>query len=57
MRQWKVIYLSSSETMDIEYLLEEIKWLNVQNVELTFQSRRRHGLWLAVQTNLERELS
>jgi len=43
--------------MDIEYLLEEIKWLNVQNVELTFQSRRRHGLWLAVQTNLERELS
>jgi hypothetical protein len=57
MRQWKVIYLSSSETMDIEYLLEEIKWLNVQNVELTFQSLRRHGLWLAVQTNLERELS
>jgi hypothetical protein len=30
-------------------------WLNVQNVELKFQSRRRHGKWLDAQTNKENE--
>jgi hypothetical protein len=33
--------------------LEENKWLNVQNVEQTFQHLRRSGLWLGAQTSPE----
>jgi hypothetical protein len=31
------------------------KWLNVQNVELTSQSQRRHGKWQVAQTRWEKE--
>lgn len=36
-------------------MLEEIKWLTVQNVELTFPIREKHGRWLDVQTAQEKE--
>jgi len=35
--------------------LEEIKWLNVQNVEQLFHRLERSGRWLDAQTNQEKE--
>jgi len=52
---WKVIYLSSSETMNIEVHWRRIKWLNVQSVELKFRSRRKRGKWQVAPTNKEKE--
>jgi len=37
----------------IRNITEEIEWPNVQNVEQMFQSRRKLGRWLGVQTKLE----
>jgi hypothetical protein len=34
-------------------LMEEIEWLNVQNVEPKSQDQRRLGRWLGAQTNQE----
>ena len=53
-KQWKIIYLSSKETME-RNLMEECKWLNVQNVEPKLQSLRSHGKWQVAQTNKEKE--
>jgi len=36
-------------------LRRKLKWLNVQNVEPKFQSRRRVGRWQGAQTNQENE--
>jgi hypothetical protein len=36
-------------------IMEECKWLNVQNVEPTYQSQRRHGKWQVAQTSKENE--
>ncbi len=38
-------------------IMEEFKWLNVQNVELTFRSLRSHGKWQVAQTSKENECS
>jgi hypothetical protein len=38
-------------------ILEEIKWLNVKNVEQLFHRLRRSGRWLDAQTSQEKELS
>jgi len=38
-------------------ILEEIKWLNVKNVEQLFHYLRRSGRWLDAQVNREKELS
>jgi hypothetical protein len=35
--------------------MEECKWLNVQNVEPTFQSQRSRGKWQVAQTSKEKE--
>jgi hypothetical protein len=43
--------------MDIEMVLEEIKWLNVQNVELKSHRLRRSGQWPDAHPKLEKELS
>jgi hypothetical protein len=43
------------ETMGIEYMLEEIKWLNVQSVEQLLTRLRRSGRWLDAQTNPVKE--
>jgi hypothetical protein len=55
-KQWKVFYLSSSETMDTN-ILEETKWLNVKNVEQLFRRLGRSGQWPDAHPKLERELS
>jgi hypothetical protein len=55
-KQWKVFYLSSSETMVIK-ILEEIKWENVKNVEQLFHHLRRSGQWPDAHPKLEKELS
>jgi len=36
-------------------IMEENKWLNVQNVEPKIRSQRRHGKWLDAQTSKEKE--
>lgn len=33
----------------------KIKWLNVQNVEQKFPNREKHGKWLGVQIEKEKE--
>jgi hypothetical protein len=38
-------------------ILEEIKWLNVKNVEQLFHRLRRSGRWLDAHPKLEKELS
>jgi hypothetical protein len=38
-------------------ILEEIKWLNVRNVEQLFHRLRRSGRWPDAHPKLERELS
>ena len=38
-------------------ILEEIKWLNVQNAELLSVRLKRSGLWLDAQTSQEKECS
>jgi len=38
-------------------ILEEIKWLDVQNAEPKFRDREKHGRWLDAQTNQAKECS
>jgi len=38
-------------------MLEEIKWLSVQNVKQKFLDQEKHGKWLDVQTEKEKEHS
>jgi hypothetical protein len=38
-------------------ILEEIKWLNVKNVEQLFHHLRRSGQWPDAHPKLEKELS
>jgi len=53
-KQWKVFYLSPSD--GYQDILEEIKWLNVKNVEQLFHRLRRSGQWLDAHPKLEKEL-
>jgi len=55
-KQWKVFYLPSYEPW-LSSILEEIEWLNVQNVEPWFPHLRKHGKWLGGLTNQERRCS
>jgi hypothetical protein len=52
-----VFYPSSSETMVVKDILEEIKWENVKNVEQLFHHLRRSGQWPDAHPKLEKEHS
>jgi hypothetical protein len=54
-KQWKVFYLSPSD--GYQDMLEEVKWLNVKNVEQLFHRLGRSGRWLDAHPKLEKELS
>jgi hypothetical protein len=52
----KESYLSTiMRNHGIRTVMEEIEWLNVQNVEPKSRSRRRLGKWLDAQTSKEKE--
>jgi hypothetical protein len=50
------LFIYYQETMVVK-ILEEIKWLNVKNVEQLFHRLGRSGQWPGVHPKLEKELS